>query len=528
VPQQIQEATRRQVAAGLPVPNGVVPQVRPPGFVPPQGIPSGITGMPNLANVQNPAQRQVIQQAANANALSGMSAQAMAINNRTVAAQAQLAGAQRLAPQMTGTIANNDNMRRMLAMQQNNAMFNQQQMQAGQLQRQASGNGNNAMNGISNAAMLNQFGNPPMRSPGIPQQQDGTAAHASPHAQQATINRMQPQSLSNGHVPPIVTLQNQVRAANPTYSDAQVNHIAGEQLKQFMAQSAQSRQNAMSATANGNMNRANGSMNASNFAQQQQQQQLQNNNMYSPASNMLGTPQQRAAANQAAQTRNAGSPPHQAVNLLATPTQQQLQQAQSQAQAQLNGQQPGQQSQYSAGIRQQMYNMQRMQQNGNGAAPSTNGNHRSPNQQQISPAAGFVMPVNANVAAGFQRPNGPTTPAAAQQGSMRPPSRTPSSMGVTTQGQHLSPQQQLAQMQRSISNSGGQQQATPQMMQRTMSNGQGRGGMQAQMQRTVSGSGGNGYPMQAMGMGSVSPMPQGMTQQHVQGIMQSGGKMGGQ
>ena len=236
------EAQRRQ-QSGQPaqLPNGVAQQLRPgSGFGTPQLPATGMSGMQNLANSQNAAHRQALAQMGTPGTMPGVSAQlsAAAIGNRT--AQAQLAGQQRLAPQMNGNQANNqDNMRRMVQqMQHQSAManFNQQQLQ-GQMGRSTSNNG--ATNGMTNAAMLSQFNNA-MRSPGMQQQQqNGNGPRISPQVSQATPNATglgQPQSLSSGHVPPIVNLQHQVRIQHPNMSQTDVTHYATEQLKQMMTQ----------------------------------------------------------------------------------------------------------------------------------------------------------------------------------------------------------------------------------------------------------------------------------------------------
>jgi len=303
--------------------------------------------------------------------------------------------------------------------------------------------------------------------------------------------------------------------------------------------------------------------------------------MYNQASMMGGTPQQRAAAAAQAQAaaRNAGSPQTPSAHLAVPNSQQQQQQNQNSVQAQIhaqaqalaqaqaaaNGQQPGQQSQYSAQLRQQMYNNQQrlLSQNTVPTLSSTanvnTGNHRSPNAQHASPAMSMAMPSNST--GGFQRPQGPTTPApgggagaggagaggaGAGGANMRPPpmNRTPSGMSNAhanmNGGQHLSPQQQLAQlqqMQRSMSAAAGGV-ATPQMMQRNLS------GNHAQMQRSGSGTGGyagNMNGIQGMGQqGSPTPMGGQLTMQQVQmlqaqvqaqakgqGQVQSGGGGGG-
>jgi chromatin modification-related protein VID21 len=233
------EAQRRQ-QAGQPaqLPNGAAQQLRPgSGFGTPQLPATGMSSMQNLANSQTVAHRQALAQMGTPGTMPGVSAQlsAAAIGNRT--AQAQLAGQQRLAPQMNGTQANSqDNMRRMVQqMQHQSAManFNQQQLQ-GQMGRSTSNNG--ATNGMSNAAMLSQFNNA-MRSPGMQQQQqNGTGPRISPQVSQATPSTGQPQSLSSGHVPPIVNLQHQVRIQHPNMSQTDVTHYATEQLKQMMTQ----------------------------------------------------------------------------------------------------------------------------------------------------------------------------------------------------------------------------------------------------------------------------------------------------
>jgi len=272
--------------------------------------------------------------------------------------------------------------------------------------------------------------------------------------------------------------------------------------------------------------------------------------MYNQASMMGGTPQQRAAAAAQAQAaaRNAGSPQTPSAHLAVPNAQQQQQQNQNSAQAQIhaqaqalaqaqaaaNGQQPGQQSQYSAQLRQQMYNNQQrlLSQNTvptlSSTANANTGNHRSPNAQHASPAMSMAMPSNAT--GGFQRPQGPTTPAAGTGtgagANMRPPpmNRTPSGMSNAhanmNGGQHLSPQQQLAQlqqMQRSMSAAAGGV-ATPQMMQRGLS------GNHAQMQRSGSGTGGyagnmngmQGAGMNGMQQGSPTPLGNQLTMQQMQ------------
>jgi len=456
------EQQRRQGSGQqAPLVNGVAQQqLRPGAPATSQTQSMNAPNMPGMLNAPNPAQQQALQQMvmrgglngiAGVNGMNSMNAQqATALTNR---AQAQIAQ-QRLAPQLGGNnpASAQEAMLRMAQQQRVMAQAGQQGFPQGQFARPSS-NSTLGVSGASNGSMSNQFNNA-MRSPGIQQQQqNGSASHVSPQNAQAILHNGQnlPQSLSSGHVPPIVNIQHQIRASNPTMSQHDVNRQATEQLRMMTQNGAQN-------VAAGSQNSMNNNALANAFTQQQLMKQLQNNNMYAQNNNMLGNAQQRSAAAQVAQARNAGSP---------------------QNGEQLLGQQPqqqGQQSQYSAQLRQQMFNnQQRAITNQQAAAAAST--HRSPSAQQGSPAMNAGLPAGPVVVNGFQRPQGPTTPGvnANAQGSMRPPSRTPSSMGVNMaqgQMQHISPQQQLAQlhmqqqqMQRTLSgNSNAMGTPTPQMM----------------------------------------------------------------
>lgn len=510
------EQQRRQGGAQQPpLVNGVGQQQMRPGTtgnVQAQSI--NAPTMPGMLNTPNPAQQQALQQMAmrgglngiaGVNGMNGMNAQqASALNNR---AQAQIAQ-QRLAPQLGGTPANaQEAMLRMAQQQRAMAQAGQPGFPQGQFARPAQ-NTNMGVSGTASAGMVNQFSNV-IRSPGLQQQQqqqqqqNSSTPRISPQNAQVNLHNGQtlPQSLSSGHVPPIVNLQHQIRASNPNMSQQDVNRQAAEQLRMMTQNGAQ---NAMS----GSQNSMNNNALANAFTQQQLLKQLQTNNIYGQNNNMLGNSQQRAAAAQVNQARSAGSPQNGSAQLAGTPQQQQQQ---------LHGQQPqqqGQQSQYSAQLRQQMFNNQQRAITNQQAAAAAQGTHRSPSAQQGSPAMNTVMPVGPVAAGGFQRPQGPTTPGVnpGAQGTMRPPSRTPSSMGVNVnqgQMQHISPQQQLSQlhmqqqqMQRTSSgNSNLMGTPTPQMMQRTIS-GHGQHGLgvpaPGHMQRTISGNGfQQGSPSQA-------------------------------
>lgn len=507
------EQQRRQGSGQqVPIVNGAAQQQLRPGA--PAGSQTqsmNAPNMPGMLNTSNPAQQQALQQMAMRGGLNGIAAvngmnsmnaqQATALTNR---AQAQIAQ-QRLAPQLGGNPA--EAMLRMAQQQRAMAQAGQQGFPQGQFARPSS-NSTMGANGASNGNMMNQLNNA-MRSPGIQQQQqNGTAPRVSPQNAQAILHNGQnlPQSLSSGHVPPIVNIQHQIRASNPTMSQHDVNRQATEQLRMMTQNGAQT-------AATGSQNSMNNNALANAFTQQQLMKQLQNNNMYGQNNNMLGNAQQRSAAGQVAQARNAGSPQNGSAQLVGTPQQQQF-----------LGQQPqqqGQQSQYSAQLRQQMFNNQQRAITNQQAAAAAS--IRSPSAQQSSPGMNAAMPGGPVVANGFQRPQGPTTPGvnANAQGSMRPPSRTPSSMGVNMQ---TSPQQQLAQMhmqqqqmQRTLSGNGNSMGTpTPQMMQRTVS-GHGQHGLGVpgggQMQRTISaGMGGQGMANQ-----QGSPSQAALQMQQMQG-----------
>lgn len=507
-------------------------QIRPGTQAHPQVQTLNAPAMSGMLNAPTSAQQQAIQQMAmrgglngiaGVNGINGMNAQqASVLTNR---AQAQIAQ-QRLAPQLGGTPSNTQEaMLRMAQQQRVLAAANQQGFPQGQFAR-PSPNAGMGMNGVSNAGMLNQFSGA-MRSPGIQQQQqqqNGTTPRVSPQNGQVNLHNGQnlPQSLSSGHVPPIVNLQHQIRASNPNMSQHDVNREAAERLR-LMTQSGGQ------AAVGGLPNSMNNNAIANAFTQQQLLKQLQNNNLYGQNNSLLGNQQQRAAAaQQLAQARNAGSPQNGSAVLAGT------------TQQQLLSQQQGQQSQYSSQLRQQMYNNQQraITNQQQAAAAAAQGAHRSPSAQQGSPATNTAIPAGSVVAGGFQRPQGPTTPGVSA-GAMRPPSRNLSSMGVNGgpgQMQHISPQQQLAQlhmqqqqMQRTLSNNSNVMGTpTPQMMQRTIS-GHGHGlnvPGAGQMQRTISsnGFGGMGGVQGLQGMGQQqqgSPSQMSMQMQQVPG--QGGG-----
>ncbi|KAF2212659.1 hypothetical protein CERZMDRAFT_84312 [Cercospora zeae-maydis SCOH1-5] len=111
------------------------------------------------------------------------------------------------------------------------------------------------------------------------QQQQGSSTHnanqqinGSPSMPPPPTPQTAPQKLSSGHTPQIYAIQNQLRAANPSLSDEQVQTLAIQQLSKQTSQSSsnQARQNAMNA-ASGIANQAQNGMPSQAYQQKQGQ-----------------------------------------------------------------------------------------------------------------------------------------------------------------------------------------------------------------------------------------------------------------
>ncbi|PPJ59031.1 hypothetical protein CBER1_01704 [Cercospora berteroae] len=141
------------------------------------------------------------------------------------------------------------------------------------------------------------------------QQQQGNSTHngnqqmnGSPSMPPPPTPQTAPQKLSSGHTPQIFAIQNQLRAANPSLSDEQIQALAIQQLsKQTSQQSSnQARQNAMNA-ASGMANQGQAGV-PSQAYQQKQGQYVQRpvangvNGMYSQVNGAANTQQQTGSA----------------------------------------------------------------------------------------------------------------------------------------------------------------------------------------------------------------------------------------
>ncbi|KAM3415083.1 hypothetical protein BST61_g10218 [Cercospora zeina] len=141
------------------------------------------------------------------------------------------------------------------------------------------------------------------------QQQQGNSTHnanqqinGSPSMPPPPTPQTAPQKLSSGHTPQIYAIQNQLRAANPSLSEEQVQALAIQQLSKQTSQpsSNQARQNAMNA-ASGMANQAQNGMAPQGYRQEQGQhvqRPVANgvNGMYSQVNGAANTQQQGGSA----------------------------------------------------------------------------------------------------------------------------------------------------------------------------------------------------------------------------------------